>query len=204
MNDINDIKALFDDAGIEGMDFDKGLGMFAGQVKIYLKILKTFIDNIGGHLEELAALSEPGLADYAIRVHGVKGSCYGIAAMKEGDLAKELEFAAKGGDYALVSSKNQALIDAVYELRGKLAAFLDAVRDDGPGGEKKAAPDKELLAGLAEAVETYDVDKVRSVVEELEKFSYAHEKDRELVEWLSAKATSFEYEEISEKLKEIS
>jgi hypothetical protein len=201
MEDINDIRALFKDANIEGMDFEKGLGLFAGQVKIYLKILKTFRDSIGGHLEELAALTEPGLADYAIRVHGVKGSCYGIAAMKEGDQARELEFAAKAGDYALVASKNQELIDAVYALKDKLTLFLDAVQGDGASGEKKAAPDRALLAKLAEAVEAYDVDEVRSAIDELEKFAY--EKDGDLIEWLSAKATSFEYEDISEKLKEI-
>ena len=199
MDEKERVSAAFASANIEGMNLEEGLARFGSNSKLYLKVIKTFIDNIGPHLDTLSTLTEATLADYAIEVHGVKGSCYGINASREGKMAEALEISAKGGDYATVEAGNQPFIDEVYALLPKLNALLDACAENAL--PKLPEPDKGLLKDMYDAAVDFDVDKMQSIIEELEKYSY--EKDGDLVEWLSAHVTMFEYDEIEQRLEEI-
>jgi len=191
----------FTNTDIEGLDLEAGIARFGGNEKLYAKIIKTFIDNIGPHLDTLAGLTQEGLDDYAIEVHGVKGSLYGISANKEGDEAKELEIAAKAGDFDKVSAGNVPFIDSVKVLTEKLQVLLDNYESGAGGGNKKPEPDKALLQAMLEASRDFDVDKMQDSLAELEKYSY--EKDADLVEWLSEQVTAFGYDKIEERLAAI-
>jgi len=190
----------FTNTEIEGLDIESGIARFGGNPKLYMKIIKTFNDNIGGHLDKLSGLTQEGLEDYAIVVHGVKGSLYGISANKEGDAAKELEIAAKGGDYDKVLAGNVPFIDSVKDLREKLQGLLSEFEGESGGGtgNKKPEPDKALLRAMLEASRDFDVDKMQNALAELEKFTY--EKDGDLVVWLSEQVTAFGYDRIEERL----
>jgi len=195
--------SLFGGATIEGMDLQSGLARFGGNQAIFLKVIKAFTDGIGKHMDTLAGLTEEGLSDYAITVHGVKGSCYSIGANLEGDMAKELEFAAKAGDFALVSEKNPLFIDRV---RNTLVPALEKlVSDEGDaisgGAERKPEPDKALLAEALTAAESFDALRLQQIAEELDKYSY--EKGGDLVSWFSEKVIAFEFDDIVERLKTI-
>ena len=191
----------FTNTDIEGLDLAAGITRFGGNEKLYAKIIKTFIDNIGPHLDKLAGLTLEGLEDYAIEVHGVKGSLYGISANKEGDAAKELEISAKAGDFATVSAGNVPFIDSVKELNIKLKTLLDDYESGAEAGQKKAEPDRALLQTMLEASREFDVDKVQDALKELEKYEY--EKDGDLVKWLSEEVTAFGFDKIEERLTEI-
>jgi len=194
---------MFENSNIEGLDLEAGVARFGGNPKLYAKIIKTFIDNILPHLDKLSGLTEEGLEDYAIEVHGVKGSLYGISANKEGDAAKDLEIAAKGGDYDAVLAGNVPFIDSVKVLREKLIALLDDSEGGAGGGNanRKAEPDKAVLQAMLEASRDFDVDQMQKSLEELEKYTY--EKDGDLVVWLSEQVTAFGYDKIEERLKVI-
>ena len=191
----------FTDTDIEGLDLAAGVARFGGNEKLYAKILKTFIDNIGPHLDKLAGLTREGLSDYAIQVHGVKGSLYGISANKEGDMAKELEIDAKANDYEKVFAGNEPFIASVKKLSEKLQMLLDDAGDETGGTQKKSEPDKALLSIMLEASRDFDVDKMQSALTELEKYKY--EKDGELVVWLGEQVTAFGYDRIEERLATI-
>jgi len=191
----------FTNTDIDGLDIQAGITRFGGNEKLYAKIIKTFIDNIDPHLATLAGLSQEGLGDYAIEVHGVKGSLYGISANKEGDAAKELEIAAKAGDFDKVALGNMTFIDSVKVLTEKLQVLLDDYESGAGGGNKKPEPDKALLQAMLEASREFDVDKMQDSLAELEKYSY--EKDNDLVEWLSEQVTAFGYDKIEERLAAI-
>ena len=188
--------------GIEGLDLEAGVIRFGGNEKLYAKIIKTFIDNIGPHLDKLAGLTLEGLADYAIEVHGVKGSLYGISANKEGDAAKELEISAKAGEYEIVAEGNVPFIESVRILTEKLKAMLDDFEGGGTvTGNKKQEPDKAVLQAMLDASRDFDVDKMQDSLAELEKYEY--EKDGDLVGWLSEQVTAFGYDKIEERLAAI-
>jgi HPt (histidine-containing phosphotransfer) domain-containing protein len=186
---------------IEGLDLEAGVARFGGNPKIYAKIIKAFIDNIGPHLDKLEGLTPEGLGDYAVGVHGVKGSLYGISANKEGDMARELEIAAKAGDYDKVLAGNMPFIDSVRELTEKLVTLHAAFESGAESRQKKPAPDKAQIEIMLTASRDFDVDKMQEALKELEKYEY--EKDGDLVKWLSEQVTTFGYDKIEEKLAAI-
>jgi HPt (histidine-containing phosphotransfer) domain-containing protein len=201
MDEKERILTIFAKTNIEGLNLNEGVIRFGGNPKLYLKIIKTFVDNIGPHLDILAALSPEALESYGIEVHGVKGSCYGISANKEGDMAKELEIAAKENNYEKVLIGNAPFITAVNELKGKLQALLDEFENSSENMQKKPEPDRELLAIMLQASRDFDVDKMQDALKELEQFDY--EKDGDLVKWLSEQVTAFGYDRIEERLASI-
>ena len=203
MDEKEKLLGILANIGIEGLNPKEAVDRFAGNPVLYFKIIKTFVDSMGGHLDKLRsfAASESTINDYGIEVHGIKGSCYGIGANKEGDHAKTLEMAAKAGDYAAVKDGNEPFIQAMEALVEKLrGALAQAAGGDG-GGEKKAAPDKAVLQSMLEAAQNFDAEAMQSAVKELEKYEY--ENDSDLVRWLIDRVTAFAYDEIEEKLEGI-
>jgi len=201
MDEKDRILAIFAGLGIEGFDLEEGIARFGGNPGLFFKVLKTFVDSIGGHLDKLAGLTEEGLEDYAIEVHGIKGSCYGISANKAGDMARELELSAKAGDYERTVSGNAVLIEAVNVLAGKLRELLAEVEKGSGKGPQRQSPDKALLEDMFWASRDFDIDRMQEVLNELERFEY--EKDGDLVKWLSDQVTSFNYGKIEERLATI-
>ena len=202
MDDKEKLLAAFAKVGIEGLDPEEGMGRFAGQAKLYIKIIKTFVDNMGAHLDTLAGLTQEGLEAYGVQVHGVKGSCYGISANKEGDMAKELEMAAKANDYEKAAAGNGPFIAEMKELITKLQAVLAEYESAGEGGgEKKAEPDRTVLTAMLQASRDFDVDGMQAALKTLEQFEY--ESGGDLVVWLGEQVTSFGYDKIEERLASI-
>jgi HPt (histidine-containing phosphotransfer) domain-containing protein len=195
------VLAAFARADIEGMDLAAGAGRFGGNAKLYLRVLGTFADSMGAHIDRLNELAtEAALADYMIEVHGVKGSCYGVGANKEGDMAKELELSAKAGDFAKVSSGNPVFASAVHALIPKIREIIEAAGESGAGG-RKAAPDKAALAAMLAASREFDAAGMQDALRELEKYEYKAGGD--LVKWLGEQVASFGYDRIQERLEGI-
>ena len=201
MDEKEKLMAAFAKVGIEGLDPVEGIGRFAGQAKLYTKIIKTFVDNMGAHLETLAGLTEAGLDDYGVQVHGVKGSCYGISANREGDMAKELEMAAKAGDYEKAFAGNAPFIAVMNELIAKLRQVLVYAAAGDEVGQKKAEPDKIVLAQMLQASRDFDVEAMQETLKALEEFEY--ENGGDLVKWLGEQVTAFGYDKIEERLASI-
>jgi len=201
MDEKEKIITVFEAAGIEGLDLETAIARFGGNAKIYAKIINTFVDSIGAHLDALAGLAPEGLDAYAITVHGVKGSLYGVSANREGDMAKELEISAKGGDFEKVAAGNAPFIRAVKELAVKFGKALAEIEAGGAGGQKKPEPDKALLAAMLDASRDWDAEKMQETQKELEKFEYDNGGD--LVAWLGEQVTAFCYNKIEERLVEI-
>ncbi|MCC8165695.1 MAG: hypothetical protein LIQ31_06005, partial [Planctomycetes bacterium] len=59
----------------------------------------------------------------AILVPGITGSCYGGSANKAGDLARELEAAAKNNDAGAVLANHDALVSHCGEVIAGLRAY---------------------------------------------------------------------------------
>jgi HPt (histidine-containing phosphotransfer) domain-containing protein len=114
---------VMSDSPVEGLDFAAALAQYQIE-KIYQRILKVYVASTPEILAQLAAFDVTRLEDYITTVHGLKGASYGIQANPVGDLAKELEFAGKEGNVALVAEKNDALIAETSALIERIAAYL--------------------------------------------------------------------------------
>jgi hypothetical protein len=203
MDEKERLLAILAEMNIDGLDPASGVARFMGNPIMYMKIIKSFVNSMGGHLDRLRgfAASESTLPDYGIEVHGIKGSCYGIDANKEGDQAKALEMAAKAGDYAQVAAGNEPFIQTMEILLEKLRAALEKADDNAGGTVKKQAPDPQILRSMLFASQNFDADAMQTAIKELEKYEY--ETNGDLVHWLSERVTAFAYDEIREKLESV-
>ncbi|MFP3042208.1 ATP-binding protein [Treponema primitia] len=183
------------DKKISGLDFVKALERFGGD-EAYLETLRSYVNHTPPLLEKLQG--EGTLADYAITVHGIKGSSYGICADAVGKLAEQLELAAKSGDQTFVESNTPRFIAETQKLLEGINALLKTL--DGENSKpKKPAPDKELLSRIRVAAENYNIADLDIAMEELERYTYESQQD--LVAWIREQIDLSEFDRICKRLE---
>jgi signal transduction histidine kinase/CheY-like chemotaxis protein/HPt (histidine-containing phosphotransfer) domain-containing protein len=185
------------DFHVEGLDSEKGLERFGGDGKAYMDSLRSYVVHTPSLLETAMTAKIVGaFSDYAITVHGIKGSSYGISANAIGQRAEKLEHAAKAGNTDLIEEENDMfIIDAEKFIAGVTRA-LDEIEEK-LQRPLRDAPDPHLLAKIREAAENYDMSGIDNAMEELEQYSY--ESDPELVPWLREQIDKSEFAEILER-----
>ena len=196
------IDSVLASARIEGLDISEALSRLNSNSKVYLRIIHSFVQNMPRLLDVLAEVTEASLSDYAIRVHGIKGSCYGIGAVACGDAAFVLEKASKAGDWTVVTQGNNVFIDSVKKLIDELIALEKRVESEqasaDAGAAAVAAPDATKLTALLEATKNYDVETMFNIIEELE--THVYTSGGEIVPWLREQFDSFAYDNIIKRL----
>jgi CheY-like chemotaxis protein len=182
-------------AGIEGMNTAVCAECFGGDSAVYLQVLRSYAASTAPLLARICAVSPEPPADYAVIVHGLKGSSRGVGAEVIGDMAAELEQAAGAGDIEFILRKNEEFVTAAAELLRTVTEILGP-----PDGNKpvKDAPDQTLLTRLREHCAGYDMDGIDEVMTELDGFIY--EKQADLVAWLREKIALMEFAEINDHL----
>jgi PAS domain S-box-containing protein len=200
------LESLLEKTRISGVDIAAGLKRFNGVPSIYMGVIKSFVQTMPNFLTTLKGVTEQTLPEYAVTVHGVKGGCYGICADEAGRMAEALEIAAKNGDFERVMAGNEAFVDAVGKLLVQLANLSKSAGEikDAPDKGKGASPcpARPLLAKMLEASRNYDIDAMRGIMDELEQYQY--ESGGELISWLKGQIVNFGYEEISDRLNDLS
>ncbi|MDR2607632.1 MAG: response regulator [Treponema sp.] len=175
-----------------------------GDPETLMEVLRIYVLHTPELLEKLrypggsGSLSEETLPDYAINVHGLKGSSYGILANKVGKMAEELEKAAKAGDLEKVRAGNDSLLAEAEDLISQLWPLMKKTQETGEK-EKKPAPDRELIAELLEAVKNYNNDAMENLLKKMEQYDYAS--GGELVAAFRTDVENLEYDALREKLK---
>jgi hypothetical protein len=114
---------------IEGLDKHKALSQFGGSNETLLIVLHSYVDNTPGLLDKIRTCTETQLQDYALLVHGIKGTTYGICADAVGKQAETLEHAARRGDFPFVSEHNDALIEATEKLIDRIRVTLQEIEN---------------------------------------------------------------------------
>lgn len=198
------IQKILDENPIEGVDYADGLGRFGNQPTIYLRIIKSFIKNTPASLVELAEVTADTLSDYAVRIHGLKGSCYGISATVIGDEAKALEMASKASDWETVQRDNPAIIARVDELIAQLQGLVDKV-EQGEGDDDQRplvdTPDRDLARRLLDATRSFDVIAMEQAITDMDAKRYRS--DPQMVANLREQLTNFRYDLIEDKAREL-
>ncbi|MCL2160372.1 MAG: hypothetical protein FWH56_00570, partial [Betaproteobacteria bacterium] len=113
---------------IPGLDLEECLERFCGDEEILRSILDSYVLNTPVMLEKIRTVTQEGLADYAVVVHGIKGSSFNICAQFVGQLAEAQEQAAKAGDFVFVEANNGAFLLAVEEQIEKISRFLSEAK----------------------------------------------------------------------------
>jgi CheY-like chemotaxis protein len=183
---------------IDGINLQKALERFGGDNESLLDVLRSYAVNTKPLLGAAQEVDKDNLAEYAITVHGIKGSSQGIFAEAIGAQAEALEHAAKSGDFAFVSANNPKFLEAAHTLISGLEGVLGKISMDSPK-PKKDKPDEAVLAKLLAACDNYDMDGVDAALTEIER--YAYENDSGLAAWLRENAELMNFQQIIEKLR---
>lgn len=197
------IDQILAETTIDGLDIPDALARMGNSGKIYMRIIHSFVTNMPETLNELATsnINDETLGDYAIRIHGAKGSCYGIGANKVGDIARTLEMAAKAGELETCLAVNDSFLDGTKALIKELEALEAKIEDaaNSLGGKQKVdKPDTTKLAALLSATQSFDIDQMGSLVEELTSTEYAQ--GGEVVAKIKQSFDAFDYQAIEEAI----
>lgn len=118
------ILQTLEDAGIRTAE---GIAYCGNDPAFYLKMLREFLEEIGGRVTELEqTLTSGDLRNYAVYVHALKSAARTFGFPDIPAAAQELENAAKSGDAAFVSTHHAALIAAMQEKAKAAAKSLTA------------------------------------------------------------------------------
>ncbi|MDR1979412.1 MAG: response regulator [Synergistaceae bacterium] len=194
--------ALLKDRRVDGVDLSEGTNRFYGE-EPYLEVLRSYCVHTPSLLEKLRALSkdalsEDALKDYAVTVHGLKGSSYGIRAMAVGKEAETLELAAKTGDFETIKAGNESFVKTVEKLLSDLNGLLAELKADGGEKPSRTVPDEALLEKLLAASKRFALNEMEEILTELEHYEY--ERDADLIAWLRDQADNLEYAAIQKRL----
>ena len=187
--------AAADAIEIPGIDADYGLSLYAGMRETYLPILRSYAENMPAVVDALRRVTNDSLHDYAIKVHGLKGSSAGIGAEGIRERAYALEMLSKSGDLRGVLGLNGTFIRDVDNLIKDIREWLDK-HDQKAGKPRLKAPDPAILHNLRKCLNDYDMNGIDSAMELLKTAEY--EENTGLMEWLEEKITESDYAEAAQ------
>lgn len=189
---------------IAGVDMDKGLGFVQGNQTIYERFLVEYVRSKEDFLKRLDDFAEAGdWANYRIVAHSVKSSSYSLGADALGDLAKEMEFAAKDLKADLILRKNSQLMELLREIGENVEAYL---RAQGIPYAAKADTKKEQLLA---AFDDFDQEKALEILDEIVEVltdqagGTLDEEKRALIEGLREHIENLDYFSASELAEEL-
>jgi len=185
---------------IEGIDWQAGLNYFGGNRNTYLSIIRSYIDSTERLIAQIGTVTEETLTDYAILVHSIKGSSYGIKASEAGKLAEELEHAAKAGHFQFILQNNPLFIESIKKLLSTLSNQLETYATNTNTKPNRQAPDETLLDQMQAAAANFKIDELEEVMASLECFTYTTQ--AELLIWLREKVNQMEFTAIHERLSQ--
>jgi CheY-like chemotaxis protein len=110
---------------ITGVDENKIMELYDGDMEIFLPVLHSYLSAIPASLEKMRSVSAETLAEYRVSVHGVKNTSESIGAMEARRMAAELEVLSKNGDLSGVLAKNEALLRCVDDLLDNIRVWLE-------------------------------------------------------------------------------
>ena len=152
---------------IEGVDTAAGLAL-AGSVELYRAILKDYYDVIekkAGLLEEY--WTEKNVEAYTIEVHGLKSASRLIGAVALGEQAARLEVCGREKDWGPIQTETPELLRRLRALRPLLEPWCrtEEVREERSLSDEALLEKLECLCG---ALDDFDIDGARALLEELE------------------------------------
>jgi hypothetical protein len=157
---------------IDGLDIAKGIERYHGDENAYLNILSTYAKGVRSMLGAIETVTDDGVTDYKIKVHGIKGASYDIFADQIGKEAEILEFAANEGNLGLIRARNPAFLEAAGKFIDSIEDVLSLFVEDESQKPKKDKPDRELLSKLLEACKDHDMGKTDRIMMEIEEYQY--------------------------------
>jgi CheY-like chemotaxis protein/HPt (histidine-containing phosphotransfer) domain-containing protein/anti-sigma regulatory factor (Ser/Thr protein kinase) len=214
--------------GVEGVDISEGIERLVGDASLYIEVVEAFVNFTPKVLDQVRKGPDfENLKDYAVAVHGIKGSCFNIGAFEVGKLAEFQEYAAKEGRLQEAIDMHPGFMTSADKLINSFKVLLKKISEteideeqsandqnpqsdlDGPeqayppassddGSERYDYPPLEILLAIYKASNSFDIKAMDELIAELESHSY--ETGDELVNWLRQQIDNLEFDSIAKRL----
>lgn len=178
-----------------------------GDEESYLEALKVYASSVGKYIEEITEfLKADDLENATIKIHALKSTSRIIGAESIGELALALENAGKAGDKEKVENEVGGLLERCKALGQQLRPLLEPTaskEEDGDTGKPAISDEKltEAYAKLRECAAACDSFGIEEVLGELNNYRLPEE-EQEKISVLSQAIDNFDFEKVSEILKE--
>jgi HPt (histidine-containing phosphotransfer) domain-containing protein len=111
---------------IEGIDTAQGIEALGGDEPLYREVLSAFCDDIVMYRASILGYpNSTPLTSFITSVHGFKSAALNVGANDVGNLAAEIEKAAKSGDIAFANANFPVLVSQMSELLTRCSAALE-------------------------------------------------------------------------------
>jgi signal transduction histidine kinase/CheY-like chemotaxis protein/HPt (histidine-containing phosphotransfer) domain-containing protein len=194
-------KTAPDEIAVGDLDVEKGI-IYCGGKDEYMDILRLHADEDEADREYInRLLKEENWKDYTIAVHAVKSSMKSIGAEKLSEMARNLEKAGKDGSTEYILSHHEAF-DSEYE---RLISMLKEYCSKNAGTAAKTeeeeldlseidedAFDKKIIE-IEDSMYAFDGERMKDVLNELEKYKYHGEALKPHLEPLIRKVEKSDY-----------
>ncbi|MCL2007385.1 MAG: ATP-binding protein [Treponema sp.] len=184
---------------IPGVNTKIGLALYGGDIDIYIAVLRAYVPNAINVIDKMRFVSKETLSDYAINVHGLKGISAGIGADKIKVAAQALENKSRSNDLEGVLEGNESILRDAENTVSNIQEWLEELDNLNPK-PLLPSPDRKLLADLQKSCESYDMNKIDDIMDELESANYQN--DASLITWMRERINEMDLEGIASKLKE--
>ncbi|GHU41250.1 hypothetical protein FACS1894190_09130 [Spirochaetia bacterium] len=184
---------------VDGIEINDAVNMF-NNVSSYLEVIKVYVSGTETFLDKLKEQLTNGIdaKEYAMIMHGIKGSSYSICAKELGDMAVKLENYSVTGDIEAIKHETPMFIAVANKLLAGLTVFININQ----GTQKelmRPSPDKKLLSDMVIACKNYKISDIDKILTELEEYQY--ENDNDLILWLHDQVNNAEFEKIIMRLE---
>ena len=98
---------------IPGIDAKKAFDLYEDAEDVFLAVLRSWVSDASAYIVKLRNVSAETLKDYAVSIHGLKGTSAGIGAESIREKAKELEMMAKAGNLTGIQAENESFLKQV-------------------------------------------------------------------------------------------
>jgi len=166
-------KRLAIDFSINGVDTEKGVELFGGDVAAYMNIIQVVYDDGVKKVKRMRQLlKEKDYTNYTIEAHALKSVCAGIAAYPLSEYAKTHEMAGKEGRYEYIDIDGDNLIAEYERLIENIEPHVKVKKvEEILENDKAAALPKDeyviRLEAMMQSIDEFEEEKAMMIVEEL-------------------------------------
>ncbi|MFG6328957.1 MAG: response regulator [Lachnospiraceae bacterium] len=181
------------------IDIQTGINYSGGVYEDYIDVIRLYYKSGLEKRRQMQELFEAGeWNDYTIMVHALKSTSLGIGARELSEMAKEQEKAGKENNTEYLLANHNQLMDAYGMVLSEIASNKEFIPEENDSkGDRLGVIDKDLLmerlAGLAEALDTFEEDAVMPVINELSLYSYNGQNLKDRLEEVMELVQSFDF-----------
>lgn len=153
------------------LDMRSGIRQTGGRKEQYIRILETYMEEIGKLKDELSDIWKEDRDLFNVKIHGIKGSSWNIGAINIGNEAELIESRAKEGETEFVENNLKLFIQNLEHLLEKIDEVIvreNEIERKDKGIGRKESELYQLILQFKEAFANYDIEKLELLVNELE------------------------------------